>query len=490
MAEFGVRRGLAQSFGFDQRVADLARQQDQMRQAKIYAENKAKMLAEDFDYNNAINAWDNTAIKDYAQGKIKELGAFVRENPDYLYNVEKRIAYNNLKRELKDSKPLLEGLQVDSNIKAMDAYKNDPKNAPMLDTPEFQQKMQEYQNYIKTGSADGVTANRKLFTFQPPEERVDTWGELAKIAQATEYDAESDSYMRGVRTRKQYVSDAAKLRRAQFALTDQKLSRTLQQEYNKYLSNEVPEGQKPLPIDRYVYDKMKDWFPASKYNDTHYQVKEDREPRDSDGSRTANDLGLYTNIVDVSTLNPGRPIAANPKGARALIAGDDPSVDLGGGFFKTPEGTYVPMNNLITSNFRTNKSEVIYDPKTKQHYMSADVSLNEDAAEDAFKTIKPVDTPFVHWFWLDDTNIDPEYKDQISLQGKDVNFKVYFPIQTGSAGVSSAAAYNHGAGQTLEKSNTDQPTQVYSRSQLKSKGYTDAQIDDFKNNYNATVTED
>ena len=51
MADIGIRKGLAQSFGYDQATADLARQQDQMRQAKIYAENKAKMLAEDLINN-------------------------------------------------------------------------------------------------------------------------------------------------------------------------------------------------------------------------------------------------------------------------------------------------------------------------------------------------------------------------------------------------------------------------------------------------------
>lgn len=449
MAEFGIRRGLAQSFGYDQATADLVRQQEQMRQAKIYAENKAKMLAEDFDYNNAINAWDNTAIKEYAQGKIKELGAFVRENPDYLYNVDKRIAYNNLKRELKDSKPLMEGLQVDANVKEMEKWKNDPKNAPLLDTPEFQKTLQDYQNYIKTGSADGITANRKLFTFYPPEERVDTWGELAKIAQATEYDAESDSYMRGVRTRKQYVSDAAKLRRAQFALTDQKLSRTLQQEYNKYLSNEVPEGQKPLPIDRYVYDKMKDWFPASKYNDTHYQVKEERVPGGG-GVGDSRDLSLYKDILNVASANPNTGISTNPKGARQLIAGDDPEIDLGNAVFKKPDGTFTPLNSIITPNFRTNKAEVIFDPKTKQHYISADVTLDNESIEDAFKTITPVTDPF--WFF-DNPDVDPEYKDQFAVQGDNVTFKAYFPIQKDNS--SLAATYNHAAGQTLEKSDTD-----------------------------------
>jgi len=429
------------------------------------AEYGTRRGAEDFDYNSAINAWDNTAIKEYAQGKIKELGAFVRENPDYLYNVDKRIAYNNIKRELKDSKPLMEGLQVDANVKEMEKWKNDPKNAPLLDTPEFQKTLQDYQNYVKTGSTDGNTANRKLFTFYPPEERMDTWGELNKIAKATQLKGESASYLRGTKTTKKFVTEADKLDQARLALSNLNLRRGLEHEYNKYLESGVPEGQKPLTLERYVYANMKNLFPNDEYRDTHFQVKEEREPRTTgDGTKKADNLGLYTNIVDVATLNPGKPVQANPKGARGIIAGADQSID------------------------RTNKSEIIYDPARKQHYISADVTLNENDAENAFQEIKPVDTPFVHWFWLDETNIDPEYQDNISLQGTDVNFKVYFPIQ--KENTSLAAAYNHEAGQTLEKSDTNQPSQVYSRSQLKSQGYTDAQIDDFKKNYNANVTED
>ena len=106
MADFGIRRGLAQSFGFDQATADLVRRQEQMRQAKIYAENQAKMQAEDYDYNTAINAWDNTAIREFAQNELKQLGAWERENPDWKYNVEKRIERNNRLKNLKTGKPV------------------------------------------------------------------------------------------------------------------------------------------------------------------------------------------------------------------------------------------------------------------------------------------------------------------------------------------------------------------------------------------------
>ncbi len=485
MAEYGTRRGLAQSFGFDQATADLVRRQEQMRQAKIYTENQAKMLAEDYDYNTAINAWDNTAIREFAQNELKQLGAWERENPDWKYNVEKRIERNNRLKNLKTGKPVMEGLQVDANKKAMEAWMQDPKNAPLLDSPQFKKTKEEYKNYLETGSTDRVLANRKLFTFYPPEELIDTWGELNKIAKATQLNGESTSYLRGTKTTKKFVTEPDKLAQANLALSNLNLRRGLEHEYNKYLESSVPEGQKPLTLERFVYTNMKNLFPNDEYRDTHYQVEETKTPRTTgDGSRKADNLGLYTNIVDVATLNPGKPVQANPKGARGIIAGADQSIDIGNGFFKTPDGKYIPMNNLSTSNFRTNKSEIIYDPARKQHYISADVTLNENDAENAFQEIKPVDTPFVHWFWLDETNIDPEYQDNISLQGKDVNFKVYFPIQ--KENTSLAAAYNHEAGQTLEKSDTDQPSiNVMSRGQIKelakSKGVsvTDAGIDEF-----------
>lgn len=475
MAEYGTRRGLAQSFGFDQATADLARQQDQMRQAKIYAENKAKMLAEDFDYNSAINAWDNTAIKEYAQGKIKELGAFVRENPDYLYNVEKRIAYNNIKRELKDSKPLMEGLQVDSNIKAMEQWKNDPKNAPLLDSPQFKKTLKEYENYVRTGSTDENTANRKLFTFYPPEELIDTWGELNKIAKATQLNGESTSYLRGTKTTKKFVTEPDKLAQANLALSNLNLRRGLEHEYNKYLESSVPEGQKPLTLEKFVYTNMKNLFPNDEYRDTHYQVKEEREPRTTgDGTKKSESLGLYTDIVDLATLNPGKAIQANSLGARKLIAGSDPIIDLGSAYFQTPDGKFTPMNNLNTANFRTNKSEVIYDPTEKKYYVSADITLDNEQIGDAFRTINPVTDPF---WWFDNPDVDPEYGEKFSVQGDNVSFKAYFPIE--KSNTSLAAAYNHGAGQTLEKSDTDQPAATISRSQLKAQGFTDKGIDDY-----------
>ncbi len=459
MAEFGVRRGLAQSFGYDQRVADLARQQDQMRQAKIYAENKAKMLAEDFDYNNAINAWDNTAIKDYAQGKIKELAAFVRENPDYLYNVDKRVVFNNIKKELKDSKPLLEGLQVDANQKAMTAWLQDPKNAPLMDDDYVNQKKQEYATYLKTGSTDGVTANRKLFTWQPPEERVDTLPKLMKYAGETQYDLESTVGLGlGSAAKKYAISDIRKGQAADAALRDMELGRTLQQEYNNYLSK-LPEQQQPLTLKQYVVGKMNPYFPASKYDKYSYSV---REPKGGGGAGagTSERLDLYDSLMKNAVSKPGESIATNSKGANEIISGGEKAIKTGGLLFDKGDGNYVPLKDFVTPNFTTSNSKTKYDPVTKKVYVSTTISMPADEANDIFDGAEPIET---HWFSPDEAI--EGFKKGISFQGDNVNIEVWKPVEVDNR--STNAAYNHAAGQTLEKSETGQDaTQSVSKKAL------------------------
>jgi hypothetical protein len=452
MAEFGIRKGLAQSFGYDQATADLARQQDQMRQAKIYAENKAKMLAEDFDYNSAINAWDNAAIKEYAQGVTKGLGAFVRENPDYLYNVEKRIAYNNIKRELKDSKPLMEGLQVDANIKAMDQWANDPKNAPLLDTPEFKNFQKKRENYLRTGDEDGIPGNRKLFTFYPPEERMDTLPKLMKYANETEYDLESTVGLGlGSAAKKFAISDNRKGQSADAALRDMELGRALQQEYNVYLSG-LSEGEKPLSLKQYTVNKMNPWFPSNKYDKYSYSVREPKTDSDN-GEKTTERLDLYDSLIKNAASKPNQKIAANPKGVNEIITGGQDVLKTGGLSFDKGNGDYVALKDFVTPNFTTSNSTVKYDPVTKKAYASVMLTMTPDEVNNIFDGAEPVDIGF--WFWNED-KAKEGFEKGITFEGDNVNIEVWKPIEVDNR--STNAAYNHAAGQTLEKSETGQET--------------------------------
>lgn len=181
--EFGERRGLA---------VVLPSQQNQMfqmeslkRQAKLAAEQKAKMFADDFDYTNAMNSHDNPLVKQFAMNKLMETGAFLRENPDWETDPFKRAKYKSLIHELKDNPDLNRGMLSDANYAAWQKWSLDPKNTSLVNSPWFKEKSNEWQNYLKFGNQKGEKAaleeGKKAFMFHAPEALVDVRGKALEI---------------------------------------------------------------------------------------------------------------------------------------------------------------------------------------------------------------------------------------------------------------------------------------------------------------------
>ena len=496
MADVGIRSGLAQSFGYDQRVADLSRQNDQMRQAKLYAENQAKMQAEDFDYNNAMNAWDNTQVKEFAQGKIKELGAFIRDNPDYKYNLEKRIVYNNIKKELKDNKPLLEGMQVDANVKAMQAYMNDPKNAPLVQSEEFSPIKAQYENYLKTGSTDGNLANRKLFTFTPPEELVDTTPLLSKYASLTGQNGKDTKWLaNGVGSVHQFVSDLDKAAAAEGAINDKVLGKHLQREYNDYTSK-LGEGQKPLTLKQYTVEKMKPYFKGDEYKTFNYATGAKKSGGSGSGADATN-KNYYTELIKhakqssvkkvkgadgkVSYAPTGLSVNADPKGIDHMLTGGKGKLNTSGLFFEASPGNLIPFNAGLVENYSTSGSKVIHDPATGKTYGTVDVQLSGDEIESSFDNADVIDSPT---FGMSSIFGGPTARkgwEGVRSAG-DGNFIVTLKYPIDEISTSAAGGYNHSMGGKSEDVTSD-TKQTISVSKLKAEGnYTDAEVQEIINN--------
>ena len=102
--EIGGIRGLTVDANYDERINDLYRADEMNRRTQAMNESKAKMFADDMEFNNAMNQFDNPRIKDYAKKTISEIGKFVSENPDWSTNVNKRMWINMKKKELKDNR--------------------------------------------------------------------------------------------------------------------------------------------------------------------------------------------------------------------------------------------------------------------------------------------------------------------------------------------------------------------------------------------------
>lgn len=169
--EFGVRRGLAVRVNWDQQIADQRYAYMLQKQANNEAEARAKLFADDMQYQNAINAYDNPIIKEKARQKIYEIGRFVKNNPDWQRDVMKRQQYNVMVRELKDNPDLIRGMQSDKAKSEWDQWRT--KNPEIANSPEGTALNEQWSNYLKYGNQFGEEAARKQgsspFTFTPPE---------------------------------------------------------------------------------------------------------------------------------------------------------------------------------------------------------------------------------------------------------------------------------------------------------------------------------
>lgn len=463
MAEYGIRQGLAQSFGYDQRINDMARQNNAMRQAQIYSENKAKLLADDFDYNNAMNAWDNTAVKGFAQNKLKEIGKFMRENPDFESNLEKRVAYKNLTKELKDNKALNEGLQVDANIKAMQGYMNDPKNAPLVQSEDFEPIKRQYENYLKTGSIDGNTANRKLFTFTPPEELVDTTPLLAKYAQMAALNGKDMKWLaKGAGSVHQFVTDADKAMAAEGVINDRQLGKYILKEYNDYASK-LGEGTKPMTLKQYAVAKMQPYFKGDEYKNFSYASG---DGKGSGKGASSGQRNPYAELIDRAAkasqvTKNGRPgvTAIDPDGLNQILTGGKGVLNTNGLSFEATPGNYIPFKGSITKNYSTSGAVAKYDPMTNEVRASVLVQMPLRDFEASLDNADVIDYPTFGTGWLgNESKVKAGWEDKVKIatneNGEQVaEFELWAPLE--KLNTNTALGYNHGMGAKAEAATSE-----------------------------------
>jgi hypothetical protein len=186
MPEFGLIQGLAQDLQYDQRINDLRYQEEAMRRAKASSDAKAKLFSDDMDFQNASNQFDNPIIKQKGKEIIAKIGAFVRENPDWEGDVNKRSQLNLLKRELKDNPDLIRGVASDNNYKQYVADLQEvAKNPNQHDSDAYNSIGEQWNNYLKFGNQNGEEAAKtegpKAFLYSKPKDFIDVNKEFAAV---------------------------------------------------------------------------------------------------------------------------------------------------------------------------------------------------------------------------------------------------------------------------------------------------------------------
>lgn len=374
MMNLGIPIGLARDFD-DNRIEQLRYDEMANKRVKDEQEAKAKMFADDTDYNNAMNSFDNPIIKEFARGKIKEIGQFVNANPDWQSNVAKRIQYKQLIKDLKDNPDLIRGIQSDEGIKRYRAYIADPKNADIIGTPEFKMETDRMNNYLKTGGdkGDGI---KTAYDFMAPEEAKDYTSYLMTIAKGTAKHGTANAA--GAGGYRQFVTDADKQSALQLAK-----SNPMYKYLKKDFQSETEKGTtKFKDVDSYVLDKMQPYFPEDDIKSGQFfaPAKELRGPNDpkeppknpweytlktaqqkGDGTVQVAPATLFDTLADkdgkfdltqasiVDKSNGNKTPIDLGKG-KADPIGDVKYIrnDKGGGYFAIPVKIKLPLNQFIS----------------------------------------------------------------------------------------------------------------------------------------------
>lgn len=179
--EFGIVSGMGQQLDFNSAINDLRYNAQVKKQAQALAEQQAKLFADDFAYNNAMNSFDNPKVKALAQLQTKRIGRFINENPDWRTNVEKRAMYSNMVHDLKDNPDLNRGLMSDKNYQDFQKDLAEKiKNPDLYDAEAYDNIKKQWQNYNQFGNQFATSAEEvdklggvKPFSYQAPRDFVD-----------------------------------------------------------------------------------------------------------------------------------------------------------------------------------------------------------------------------------------------------------------------------------------------------------------------------
>lgn len=170
--DFGIKRGLAVRVDTRQDIANLRANEQLDRQQKIDAQTKAKLFSDDLQFGKASNPWDHKQLKNFTEKKIRQIGEFVNQNPDFDTDPIKLATLKRLKADLIDNPVVYRSQRIAAHKQAMDEFAADPKNAALIQTEKFIRQQLSYENYVKTGSADPEKPGVE-FTFNAPGFDVD-----------------------------------------------------------------------------------------------------------------------------------------------------------------------------------------------------------------------------------------------------------------------------------------------------------------------------
>ena len=349
--------GLSQSYDYEGRINDLHYNELAMKRVKDEQEAKAKMFADDTDYTNAMNSFDNPLVKQIAQAKIKEIGAFVNANPDWQTNVSKRIQYKQLTKDLRDNPDLNRGLATDKSYAELQKDMADAKNADV----DFKPLQDQYANYLKYGNqfaTDDVSAQKlgkQAFTYKTPAPDTNIIKELQEEAGKTTM----NGFTSGGGFSKQFVTEPDKQRSAEALVANPYYAKKLVPMYKAYVAKQWGnEPTKAPDINQFTQELLEGHWPTPKIE----QLRNESGHVGGNGKPPMEQRSLWNEAKQTAKANPNTQIPLAPARAQRILADPKGFTNLNDVELHVP-GTdnRMKVSLGVSKNVDTSDSKIVYE---------------------------------------------------------------------------------------------------------------------------------
>ncbi len=176
--EFGLANGLAQDGQYDQRIQDMRYQHHALEQEKAKNEAKVKILADDLQFNNAMNPHDRKLIEEEATKTIHDIGEYDRKNPLWRSDVTQSAEMQRKLHALKTNDHLVRGLASDdAHKKYLADLAEVAKNPQAHDQEAYDEIGRQWDTYNQHGNQLGEQAKLRQgmqpFVYTKPKDFVD-----------------------------------------------------------------------------------------------------------------------------------------------------------------------------------------------------------------------------------------------------------------------------------------------------------------------------
>jgi hypothetical protein len=166
LLDFGTVQGLAYRHNYQQDIANLHQEEQLDAMAKQRAKNETAEMANMFKFGAANNEYDRNNLRAFTDSKVKEMGTYFNQNPDWKYDVGKTLYAKQMSDQLLNNEHVKRSMYYDSQVKATQDYLE--KNPNILSAEELNKYKTQMQNRAKFGDIDGPGGKGGDYTFVPP----------------------------------------------------------------------------------------------------------------------------------------------------------------------------------------------------------------------------------------------------------------------------------------------------------------------------------